>query len=311
LQMSTSEVFFYCGLLYIFYEPIKKFAEENSHIQRGIAAAERLYEVMAMQPAIVDDREAHSLQSFQHSIEFDHVWFKYGENWVLKDLSFTIKKGECVAIVGPTGAGKSTIVQLLPRLYYVQKGEIRVDGIPLTNYTQSSLREAIAFVPQKPFLFVDTIANNIAFGRPFSQEDIVAAAQAAYADEFITLLEDGYNTELAESGKNLSGGQQQRLAIARALIKKAPILVMDEATSSLDPISENRIKHAIDGLRGKMTQLIIAHRLSTIEGADRILYIEQGRMVAQGTKEELLASCPAFEKMWNARHTSHEEALVE
>ncbi|MGZ3633416.1 MAG: ABC transporter ATP-binding protein [Parachlamydiaceae bacterium] len=311
LQMSTSEVFFYCGLLYIFYEPIKKFAEENSHIQRGIAAAERLYEVMAMQPAIVDDHEAHSLQSFQHSIEFDHVWFKYGENWVLKDLSFTIKKGECVAIVGPTGAGKSTIVQLLPRLYDVQKGEVRIDGIPLTNYTQSSLREAIAFVPQKPFLFVDTIASNIAFGRPFSQEDIVASAQAAYADEFITLLEDGYNTELAESGKNLSGGQPQRLAIARALIKKAPILVMDEATSSLDPISENRIKHAIEGLRGKMTQLIIAHRLSTIEGADRILYIEQGKMVAQGTKEELLASCPAFESMWNARHTSQEEALVE
>ncbi|MGZ3733233.1 MAG: ABC transporter ATP-binding protein, partial [Parachlamydiaceae bacterium] len=209
------------------------------------------------------------------------------------------------------GAGKSTIVQLLPRLYDVQKGEVRIDGIPLTNYTQSSLREAIAFVPQKPFLFVDTIASNIAFGRPFSQEDIVASAQAAYADEFITLLEDGYNTELAESGKNLSGGQQQRLAIARALIKKAPILVMDEATSSLDPISENRIKHAIEGLRGKMTQLIIAHRLSTIEGADRILYIEQGKMVAQGTKEELLASCPAFESMWNARHTSQEEALVE
>lgn len=301
LQMSTSEVFFYCGLLYIFYEPIKKFAEENSHIQRGIAAADRLYEVMALKPDIADEAGAQALSSFEHSIEFDHVSFRYGEDWILKDLSFTIRKGECIAIVGPTGAGKSTIVQLLPRLYDIEKGEIRIDGMPLARYTQASLREQIAFVPQKPFLFVDTIGNNIAFGRSFPKEQMQAAAVSAHADEFITTLPNGYETELAESGKNLSGGQQQRLAIARALIKQAPILVMDEATSSLDTLSEKHIKQAIDNLRGKMTQVIIAHRLSTIEGADRIIYIDKGRKIAEGTKDELLACCPAFERMWNSR----------
>ncbi|MBA3602675.1 MAG: ABC transporter ATP-binding protein [Parachlamydiaceae bacterium] len=300
LQMSTSEVFFYCGLLYIFYEPIKKFAEENSHIQRGIAAAERLYEVMALKPDITDKVDAKALTSFEDNIEFDNVSFRYGDNWILKDLSFTIRKGECVAIVGPTGAGKSTIVQLLPRLYDVEKGEIRIDGVPLADYTQASLRESIAFVPQKPFLFVDTIGNNIAFGRTFPKGQMEAAAISAYADEFITSLPKGYDTELVEAGKNLSGGQQQRLAIARALIKQAPILVMDEATSSLDTLSEMHIKRAIDNLRGKMTQVIIAHRLSTIEGADRIIYIEKGRKIAEGSKEELLASCPAFERMWTS-----------
>ncbi len=305
LQMNTSEVFFYCGLLYIFYEPIKKFAEENSHIQRGIAAAERLYEVMALKPDISDNPDAKALTFFQDTIEFDNVSFRYtenGENWVLKDLSFTIRKGECVAIVGPTGAGKSTIVQLLPRLYDIQKGEIRIDGVPLAKYTQASLREQIAFVPQKPFLFFDTIGNNIAFGRSFSREQMEAAAVSAHADEFIKVLPNGYDTELAETGKNLSGGQQQRLAIARALIKQAPILVMDEATSALDNLSEKHIKQAIDNLRGKMTQVIIAHRFSTIEGADRIIYIEKGRKIAEGTKDELLASCPSFERMWNARN---------
>lgn len=311
LQMSNSEVFFYCGLLYIFYEPIKKFAEENSHIQRGIAAAERLYEVMAMKPDIKDDQNSRTLMAFNETIEFDDVWFKYGESWVLKGISFTIFKGECVAIVGPTGSGKSTIVQLLPRLYDIQKGEIRVDGIPLKTFTQRSLREMIAFVPQKPFLFVDTVANNISFGRPFSKKQIEEAASAAYADEFIETLPDGYKTELAEAGKNLSGGQQQRLAIARALVKKAPILVMDEATSSLDALSEERIKQSIDGLRGQMTQIIIAHRLSTIEKADRIIYIERGKKIAEGTKEELLASCPPFERMWNCKVDLYEEAVAE
>lgn len=298
-EMSTAEVLFYCGLLYIFYEPIKKFAEENSHIQRGIAAAERLYEVMALKPDPEESSGNTAMTAFKHSIEFDNVWFSYGDQWVLKGLSFKIHKGESVAIVGPTGAGKSTIVQLLPRLYNIAKGEIRIDGTPLMDFTQHSLREMIAFVPQKPFLFVDTVANNIAFGRPFSKTQVEAAARSAHAEEFIVQLPKGYDTELVEAGKNLSGGQQQRLAIARALIKEAPILVMDEATSALDSVSESRIKDAVDNLRGQMTQVIIAHRLSTIENADRIIYIEKGEKVAEGTKDELLASCPAFKHMWN------------
>ncbi|NGX42724.1 MAG: Lipid A export ATP-binding/permease protein MsbA [Chlamydiae bacterium] len=302
LKMSVAEVFFFCGLLYVFYEPVKKFAEENSHIQRGISAADRLFEVMSIQPQIVDHDGAETLTDFQKEIEFDKVSFRYNEQWVIKNLSFRINKGQTVAIVGPTGAGKSTVVQLLPRLYEVQEGEIRIDGKPINTYTQKSLREKIAFVPQKPFLFLDTVSENISFGRPFSQSQIVDAAKRAHADEFIRKLPEGYHTELSEYGKNLSGGQQQRLAIARALVKDAPILIMDEATSSLDNVSENSIKTAIKELRGQMTQIIIAHRLTTIEDADKIIYLEDGEKIAEGTKDQLLKTCHGFKQMWDVMH---------
>lgn len=302
LQMRVSDVLVFCGLLYIFYEPFKKFAEENTHIQRGISAAERMQEVLDIVPQIEDHRDAKAFTQFSETIEFDNVWFKYSDQWVLKGLSFAIRKGEKVAIVGPTGAGKSTIVQLLPRLYDIHKGSIRIDGQSIRSYTQKSLREMIAFVPQRPFLFLDTIAQNIAFGRAFSNEQICGAAQRAHAEEFILKLPEQYQTQLAEGGKNLSGGQQQRLAIARALIKDAPILVMDEATSSLDSVSEQNIKDALSALRGHVTQIIIAHRLSTIEDADRILYVERGEKVAEGTKDELLKSCPGFRQMWDLLH---------
>ncbi|KAF3362260.1 Lipid A export ATP-binding/permease protein MsbA [Chlamydiales bacterium STE3] len=299
LHMNVSEVLFYCGMLYLFYEPVKKFAEENSQIQRGVAAAERMLEVMALKPEIADAENAEDLLSFEDSITFKDVWFKYNDEWVLKGLDLTIKKGETLAIVGPTGAGKSTIVQLLPRLYDVQKGEICIDGKNIATYKQKSLREKIAFVPQRPFLFMDTVSANIAFGRKFSDEEIKVAATKAFADEFIIKMPNSYATELSEGGKNLSGGQQQRLAIARALVKKdASILVLDEATSSLDAVSENLIKTAIGELRGKITQVLIAHRLSTIEDADRIVYLEMGRKVDEGTKDELLERCEPFRNMW-------------
>lgn len=302
LQMNVSEVIVYCGLLLVFYEPIKKFAEENAHIQRGIAAAERMQEVLSLKPHIIDHEGSLEVKQFDHSIEFRDVWFRYNETWVLKGVSFKIHKGETVAIVGPTGSGKSTIVQLLPRLYEVEKGEILIDGRPLSAYTQRSLRDQIAFVPQRPFLFLDTIAENIAFGRPFTSDQILTAAKQAHADEFIQQLPMGYQSELAEAGKNLSGGQQQRLAIARALVKQAPILVMDEATSSLDVVSENHIKMALRQLHGKITQIIIAHRLSTIEYADRIIYLEKGQKIGEGTKDELLQTCPSFKHMWETMH---------
>lgn len=303
LQMGVSDVLVFCGLLYIFYEPIKKFAEENSHIQRGISAAERMQEVMQIKPQIEDDAHAEALTQFSELIEFDNIWFRYENKWILKGLSFSIRKGETIAIVGPTGAGKSSIVQLLPRLYDVEQGEIRIDGKSIQTYTQRSLRDLIAFVPQRPFLFLDTVAQNIAFGRDFSPEQIEAAAKRAHAEEFILHLPHGYNTEIAEGGKNLSGGQQQRLAIARALVKGAPILVMDEATSSLDTVSEHHIKTAISNLRGEVTQIIIAHRLTTVEHADRIIYVENGEKVAEGTKEELLISCAGFRQMWEMMRT--------
>ena len=310
LQMHISQLLFFCGLLHMFYEPIKKFAEQNTRVQMGIVAAERMFEVLNIKSHIQDKPDATELTSFKDSIEFDDVWFKYEDEWTLKGLSFTIKKGETVAIVGATGAGKSTVVQLLPRLYDVAKGAIRIDGVPLQDYTQRSIREQIAFVPQKPFLFLDTVAENIAFGRNFSQEAIEDAAKRAHASEFIEQMPDGYNTMLAETGKNLSGGQQQRLAIARALVKDAPILVMDEATSSLDGVSENRIKDAIESLHGDVTQILIAHRFSTIENADRIIFLQNGQKLAEGTKEELLRSCPPFREMYELMHISEEVAAV-
>jgi putative ABC transport system ATP-binding protein len=302
LHLPLHEVLFYCGLLVCVYEPVKKFAEENARIQRGIAAAERMYEILDTPVSTEDTHGATDFHNLNQSIEFENVHFGYGSETVLKGVSFTVKKGEKVAICGPTGAGKSTIALLLPRLYEIEEGVIRIDGKPLHAYTLKSLREKIAFVPQKPFLFFDTVAANIAFGKPYSFEEIQKAAIQSHADEFIVKMKKGYNTLLAESGKTLSGGQQQRIAIARALIKSAPILVMDEATSSLDAVSEDSITQALHSLRGEITQIIIAHRLSTIEDADRIIYLEKGVKIAEGTKNELLASCPPFKKMWDLLH---------
>ncbi|MBT3393519.1 MAG: ABC transporter ATP-binding protein [Waddliaceae bacterium] len=298
-HMNISELIFFCALLKIFYDPIKQFAEENAKIQRGIAAAERMFEVLTLKPKVKDSKGAITFKGLKDKIEFDDVWFKYNDEWVLKGLSFTIEKGKTTAFVGPTGAGKSTIAQLLPRLYDVQRGEIRVDGIPITEYKQKSIREGIGFVPQKPFIFYDTVAENISFGRDFTRKEILSAAKKAHADEFIQNLPGKYDFFLAETGKNLSGGQQQRLAIARALVKDASILLMDEATSALDAVSENKIKEAVMDLRGDITQVLIAHRLSTIEYADKIIYLEYGEKIAEGTKDELLETCPSFKAMWD------------
>lgn len=312
LQLTVSQLIVFCGFLQMSYETIKKFGDENANIQRGIVAAERMFEVLNLKPEIEDRPNAIQMTDFSNQIEFDHVWFRYQGEWVLKDVSFTVKKGETIAIVGPTGSGKSTIVQLLPRLYEVQEGEIRIDGKPLAAYTQKSLRENIGFVSQKPFLFCDTIAANITFGRNFSRERIIEAARRAHAEEFIVRQPKAYDTMVAEAGQNLSGGQQQRLAIARALVKNAPILVLDEATSSLDAISENKIRQAIAELHGQITQIIIAHRLGTIEHADRIIYLDRGEKIAEGTKEELLKTCEPFRQMWEIlHHTEKKPEFVE
>jgi ABC-type multidrug transport system fused ATPase/permease subunit len=304
LGMSVSQLIVFCGLLQLVYEPVKKFADENANIQRGIVAAERMFEVLFQKPHIEDKDGAIQITDFHDKIEFEHVWFRYQGEWILKDVCFTVEKGQTVAIVGPTGAGKSTIVQLLPRLYDVQKGEIRIDNKPINAYTQKSLRELIAFVSQKPFLFFDTVAENISVGKNFTREDIEAASRRAHAEEFICRLPNKYDTMLAEAGQNLSGGQQQRLAIARALVKNAPILILDEATSALDAISENHIKTAITSLHGEVTQILIAHRLSTIEHADKIIYLERGEKIAEGTKDELLKTCEQFRLMWETLYRS-------
>ena len=302
LHMPFSQLVVFCGLLHLFYDPVKKFAEENTNIQRGVVAAERMFEVLHLKPEIADIENAKDIMEFKDKIEFKNVSFKYKDEWVLKDVSFTIEKGQTVAIVGPTGAGKSTIVQLIPRLFDVQKGEILIDGKPLKAYTQKSVRDLISFVPQKPFLFYDTVNANITIGKEYSTDAIVDASKKAFAHDFINNLPQKYDTVLAETGKTLSGGQQQRLAIARALVKKTPLLIMDEATSSLDAISENRIKMSIEGLHGEITQVLIAHRLSTVEHADKIIYLEEGEKLAEGTKDELLEICPEFKLMWETFH---------
>ncbi len=306
LGLPLEDMLFYCGLLTTVYEPIKKFAEENGRIQRGIAASERMQEIMKLQPKSEEKQQKHTFSDFTHDIVFDNVTFGYKSHPVLQDLSFRIPKGKTCAIVGPTGAGKSTIAQLLVRLYDVQKGKILVDGQDIASYSVESVREKIGFVPQRAFLFFDTVAENIRFGRPFSEEEAIQAARQAHANEFIEKLPEGYNTLLAETGKSLSGGQQQRIAIARAFIKKAPILIMDEATSSLDAVSEEQIKLALEEVRGKTTQIIIAHRLSTIEKADHIIYIDKGQKIAEGTKDELFEGCEAFRKMWELLHLNRE-----
>ena len=298
-KMSVSDLVVYTAIMHLFYEPIKKFGEENVNIQRGLAAADRMFSVLSEVSDIEDSEDAQDFDEFNESVEFKNVWFKYDEDWVLKDFNFTVEKGQTVALVGPTGAGKSTISQLLPRLYDVQKGSIEIDGKPISEFKQQSLREGISYVAQKPFLFYDTVSNNIAYGEDYSRDEVHLAAQRAHADEFIQNLPEKYDTQLAEMGKSLSGGQQQRLSIARALIKKAHILIMDEATSSLDSISENKIKEAIHSLRGSITQIIIAHRLSTIEDADKIVYLEKGEKVAEGKKDELYANCQGFKDMWD------------
>lgn len=299
-EMSVPEILIYCGFLYLFYEPVKKFAEENSRVQRGVAAAERLFEVINEKPLIQDHEKAKDITSFEDSIIFKDVWFRYRDDeWVLKGLNFKVKKGQMVAIVGPTGSGKSTIVQLLARLYDIERGSILIDGRPIREYTQKSIRETLSVVPQKPFLFIDSVEANIAVGRAHDLSEVTDAAKKAEADEFILRLPDGYKTLLAEAGKDLSGGQQQRITIARALLKGAPVIIMDEATSSLDMISEHKIREALKSLRGKVTEIVIAHRLSTIEDADLIIYIDNGVKIAEGTKDELLQSCPSFKAMWN------------
>lgn len=311
LGISLSQLIVFCALLQLVYEPVKKFADENTNIQKGVVAAERMFEVLDQKNPAPDLAHAKEFTRFQDSITFDNVSFGYGEKQVLKNVSFTIKKGQTVAIVGPTGSGKSTLVQLLPRLYLPTSGHIYIDGEKIEEYTLNSLREHMAFVSQRPFLFNDTVEANIAYGRDFSEQAIIEAAQKAHADEFIQELNDKYKTKLAEAGKNLSGGQQQRLAIARALVKKAPILILDEATSALDAVSEHKIKLALDGLHGTVTQIIIAHRFSTIEHADLILYLENGQLVAQGTKDQLLAECPGFQAMWQLQYRMNDSKEAE
>ena len=277
--------------LFLLYDPFKGLGRTNGTLQQGMAAADRVFELLDTRSEVLDRHGAAVLPPIRSDIRFEGVTFRYQIEPVLRDVTLTLRRGELVALVGPSGGGKSTIADLLLRFYDVSEGAIRIDGIDLREVTQASLRAQMALVTQHTFLFNDTVKNNIAYGcsEQQSMEAIVAAARAAHAHEFIMELPSGYDTMIGELGLRLSGGQRQRLAIARALLKNAPILVLDEATSALDNESERLVQQALDTLMQGRTTLVIAHRLSTIRTADRIVVLARGQIIEQGTHEQLLA----------------------
>jgi len=293
-QLTSGEFTSFVAAMLLMYGPIKKLSRVNANIQQAIAAAERVFETLDTHSEAVDKPGAKPLASIRHSIEFEDVSFGYSDGGVSKVLdrvSFEVRAGQVVAVVGLSGAGKTTLVNLVPRFYEVTGGVIRIDGIDIRDVTRASLRSQIGIVTQDTVLFDDTIGNNIAYASPFaSYEMIEAAARAAHADEFITTLPDGYETLIGERGQRLSGGQRQRLAIARALLRNSPILILDEATSSLDAESELLVQDALAKLMLNRTAFVVAHRLSTVRRADLIIVLDQGRVREVGRHEELLSA---------------------
>jgi subfamily B ATP-binding cassette protein MsbA len=290
-RASLSTYVSFVAAMALIYQPIKRLNKANQALQQAMAAADRVFEVLDLPQDIEDRPDAADLQGFETSIRLEDVGFEYnpGEP-VLSEVNIDIDRGEVVALVGPSGGGKSTITHLLLRFYDVTSGRIAIDGTDIRDLTQHSLRAHIGLVTQEVFLFNDTVRNNIGYGRDeVSQDEIEAAAEAAYAREFINALPEGYDTIVGEAGVRLSGGQRQRLAIARALLKDAPILVLDEATSALDVESEREVQRALDNLMQDRTTLVVAHRLSTVRRADRIVVLEKGRVVEEGNHDELLA----------------------
>lgn len=293
-------------------KPIRQLTEINSAIQRGIAAAQSIFEVLDADAEI--DSGAIELKSANGNFEFCDLNFNYKKSTkqVLSDINFSVSAGETIAIVGSSGSGKSTLVNLIPRFYNLHQGTILLDGTDIKDYTLTSLREQIAIVSQKVTLFNGSIYSNIAYGSLANKsvEQVESAAKMANADEFIKNLQEGYDTLIGDDGVMLSGGQRQRIAIARAILKDAPILILDEATSALDTDSERFIQAALDGLIKDRTTFVIAHRLSTIEKADRILVMESGRIVEQGSHEELLSLSGRYAQLCNQEFENTEDAAV-
>jgi len=290
-ELTPGAFFSFMTALFMLYAPIRDLNKVNLEVQEGMAAAIRVFELLDATPEIKEEEGAIPLPPVSKGVNFQDITFKYGEETVLKDISLHVNVGDVIALVGMSGAGKTSLVNLLPRFYDVEKGQILIDGHDIRKVTFKSLRDQIALVTQQTILFNDTIRNNIAYGniRGCSDQDIIEAAKAAHAHDFIMKLPEGYDTLIGEQGVKLSGGERQRLSIARALLKNAPILILDEATSSLDSDSETEVQKALDQLMKGRTVFVIAHRLSTIRNAHRIIVLSDGQIVEHGTHAELIA----------------------
>ncbi len=299
----------FIAALLLAYDPMKRLARLNTQLQAGMAAAQRVFDLIDSKPSIVDRPSAATLGSVEGRIVLSGVQFSYGPNIpALHGIDIEIPAGKTVALVGPSGAGKSTVLNLIPRFYDVQKGSLTVDGHDIRDVTMHSLREQLALVSQEIVLFDQSVRNNIVFSRPgATEEEIVAAAKAAAAHDFIMQLPEGYDTMVGEQGAKLSGGQRQRLSIARAMLKNAPILLLDEATSALDTESERQVQDALKRLMVGRTTVMIAHRLSTVADADVIYVLEDGRVVEQGSHSELIARQSLYAKLWGMQTTTRSE----
>jgi subfamily B ATP-binding cassette protein MsbA len=287
------------------YDPVKKLSGFNNAVQQGLAAADRIFDIIEMESEIKEKEEPIEIIRGPHRVTFENVFFKYDDLMVLKNINIDVKDGEVIALVGMSGGGKTSLVNLIPRFYDVTRGAIRISGIDIRNASISSLRDQMAIVTQEPILFNDSIRNNIAYGKQnATDKEIVKAAEAAYAYDFIQSFPKKFDTNIGELGGRLSGGEKQRICIARALLKDAPILILDEATSSLDAEAEMLVQKALENLMKGRTTFVIAHRLSTIDYADRIVVIVDGRIVEEGKHEELISMRGEFFKLYRMQYNN-------
>ncbi|HMC99863.1 MAG TPA: ATP-binding cassette domain-containing protein, partial [Ferruginibacter sp.] len=288
----------YMGVFYQIIDPVKSIAAAFSKMQKGSAAIDRIEEVLRAPVTVDDNPTGKALDNFNESIEFRNVGFKYEDVDILKNINLKIEKGKTIALVGSSGAGKSTLADLVPRFHDVSSGEILVDGVNIKDYSLHSLRSLISIVTQEPILFNDSIANNIALGMDNASEGAIEhAAKVANAHNFIIQKEEGYQTNIGDRGTKLSGGERQRMTIARAVLKNPPILILDEATSSLDTESERLVQDAINNLMHHRTSIVIAHRLSTIRHADEIIVLQKGEIVERGTHDSLMSQNGFYKKL--------------